>query len=216
MKKLLGRKAYTLVELVLAIAITAIIASLSSTLIGYAVQMRKMSDAQTAMYMTSLRIHKAISSELAASGEVILYTKTPTSYTQVPATERVLYVNGGKLYYSNKSSSKTALLPMTNGFDSYNGVEIESISYKAVMLVDYINTDTSEPSNVFRCVQVTTVVKKGDWSYTHSTTVRFDEMILDSSQVKISTSETSFDKANTKLPSVSDTTVYPIIRYAIN
>lgn len=217
MRKLFWRKAYTLIELVLAIALTAVIASLSATLIDYAVRMRRMSDAQTSMYMTSLRIHKAINAELSASSAVTLYTKAPTTYTAVPKTERVLYVNGGKIYCGNKSSAKTSLLPIANGFDSYGDVTVSSVTYRVVKSMDHLNADTPEATNLYRSIQITTTVSKGSWSYTHTSTVHFDEMILTSSQVGISTTETAFDSTKVRAPKLDDEDDdFKVIRYAID
>lgn len=221
MKKFFRRKAYTLVELVLALALTALISSITGTFITYAVRMRSMADAETDMYMTSLRLHKAIDAELSSSGEVYLYAKGPTSYTKVLETDRVLYLKNGMLYFGNKkattATSSTSILPIANGFDSYNGVTLDSITYKVVKSMDYMDADTSEPTDVYRAVQVTTVVSKGSWSYTHTSTIRFDEMILTGSQVRISTTDTAYNKDSTRLPIFSDESKeYAIIMYSTN
>lgn len=217
MKRIFGRKAYTLIELVLAIALTGIIASMTGTFISYAIRMRNMSDAQTAMYMTSLRLHKAISSELEPSGKVYLYTKAPTSYSSVPADERVIYCTNGMLYAGNKKASKTALLPTTNGFDSYNDVKVESIKFRVVKVLGHLNADTEYSDNYYRCVQVTTTVSRGDWTYTHTSTIRFDEMELNSTQVMISTTETAFDNNKVRVPAFSDESKdFTVIRYTLN
>ena len=208
MKKFLRRKAYTLVELVLALALTALITSITGAFITYAVRMRNMADAETDMYMTSLRLHKAIDAELSASGEVILYRKGPTVYSSVLSTDRVLYLKTGVLYFGNNNAltatSNSSLLPINKGFDSYNGVTLDRITYKVVKSMDYLDANTSETTGVYRAIQVTTVVSKGIWSYTHTSTIRFDEMILTGSQVRISTTETSYNKDSTRLPIFSD------------
>jgi len=217
MRRFLRRKAYTLVELVLALALTALISSITGAFITYAVRMRSMSDAQTDMYMASLRIHKAIAAELESADSVVVYTKAPTSYSAVPLTEHVLYLNSGMIYYGNKSVAKTSLLPTTNGFDSYNGVTVDSMTFAVVKSAGHLNSDTTDVATLFRCVRVTTTVSKGSWTYTHSSTIRFDEMELNSAQVMVSTTETAYDNTKTRVPIVTDEgKAFPIIRYTIN
>ncbi len=219
------RQGYTLVELVLAIAITALIASTASTLISYALRMRTMSDAQTDMYLVSIRLHKAITTELTSTGNVCLYTKGPSTYTTVPVTERVLYLDSnvksktyGQVLLGNKSAASAKLLPMDGYFDSYDDVVVESLTFKVASVLDYVNADTSTPTELYRCVKVTTVVSKGAWRYEHTTAIRFDEMILYSSQVKVSTDTNTFvpTSSNIRDARAGDTgTEFKLLRYTL-
>lgn len=212
----------TLIELVLAIAITSLIASITSTLIGYAVWMRRRSDAQSEMYLASIRLHKAITTELAAAGQVSLYSTGPTTYGSVASNERVMRLADGEIkWYNSAYTSGTALLPTGSGFNSYNrnedgdGVVVEDLSFRLVKLVDYLGMETTTADTLYRAVEVTTKVSKSGFTYEHTSTIRFDEMYLYSAQVKVSKTTYNYNTANLRAAQTSDdNTVFKLIRYS--
>lgn len=217
MKRLIRRKGYTLIELVLAIALTSILAACVSSLIGYALTTRRLADAQSAMYTTSLRLHKAIAAELSASSDVVLYAKIPSTFTAIPATERVMLVKNDRVNLSNTSGT-TPLLPIANGFDSYQDVKVVSVTFKLVKIIDHKDADTVATDSFYRAVRITTTVSKGTWTYTHSSTVRFDEMTLKGTQIRVGNSTyTSFSSIYILDAKLKDeSTEFPYIRYGID
>ena len=230
MRKRTRRKGYTLIELVLALAITSLVASCTATLIGSALETRRLADAQTAMYTASLRLHKAIDSELSAAGNVVLYSQNPATYTLLAADERVMRVakvtslgdkaKALKVSYNKAGSSATEnLLPNSNGFDSYNGVELTEIRFSPVRILDYVTANTSTTQQLYRAVKVTTIVtytNNTNWTYSHTSIIRFDEMMLKGTEVRICT-EKSFDESKIRKATAADIgTTFPFIRYDIN
>ena len=225
------RKGYTLIELVLAVAIMVLLSSTASTLISYAVRMRKLADAQADMYAVSIRLHKAISTELMGAGEVCLYQSGPGTYGTVPVTQRVLYLYeqntnaADKVLYhtlvmGNSKSKSAKLLPKDKGFDSYNGVEVTSVTYQVMSITDHLNADTEDTATLFRCVKVTTVVTKDAWEYEHTSTIRFDEMVLHGNQVMVCTEKSpstySSGLSGIRVAKASDKdTTFTRIRYSI-
>jgi prepilin-type N-terminal cleavage/methylation domain-containing protein len=226
MRRYYSRKAYTLIELVVAIAITSIIVAVSGSLISRAIRMRQMADAQADMYMTSLRVHKAIAAELSASQDIILYKTTINNFNSVNVTnERVIWLaskteNGytkGQVYLSNKSNAKKELLPTTNGFDSYNGVTVTDMSFKLTSVYDHKSSNDVNATSIYRCLTVSTTVEKDGWTYTHSSTIRFDEMILEGKTIMISSSTSTYDKSFSRAAQSGDSTAtYKAIRYSLD
>lgn len=207
------RKGYTLIELVLAIALTAIVATCVSSLIGYAMTTRKMADAKTEMYTVSMRLHKAIAADISVSSDVVLLSRKPSSYTGLDAQHKVMYCDKGVVKTSNKSGT-TNVLPITNGFNSYLAVTVESISFRLVKIVDHKDADTAETANFYRAVRITTTVSQGAWSYTHTSTVRFDEMLLTGSQVRVGDAGSGWSSATLNAAAASNEgTDYPFILY---
>lgn len=217
MKRIIRRrKGYTLIELVLAMAVAAVLASCVSTLIGYAITMRRSADAQSAMYLASIRLHKAITTELAASSEVTAYVKGPNTFTKVPATERVMYVKNDKVVLGNKSSLNKDIIPQDAVFDSYNGVKVKSLTFQLVPIVDHLDAETETTSTLYRCVRVTTVLSKGSWEYEHTSVIRFEEMALNGTQIRVSSSTTSYDTKYIRDVQLGDTDAeYTFLRYSI-
>ena len=230
------RKGFTLVELVLALTIMVLIASAASTLIGAAVHTRQAAITQSTLYAVSLRIHKAIATELQGAGEVCLYQTGPTKYSTVPEDQRVMYIAETKdkvtgevssrvLQMGNSLVKSAKLLPTTNGFESYNGVLVDSVTYRVMLINDYLNADTDNTSLLARCVQVTTTVSlpPSDKTYTHTSTIRFDEMVLYSNQVMVvvntsSYTNNTFSPANNKIRVATGAdkgTEFSLIRYSI-
>ena len=222
------RKGLTLIELVLAIAITAILVSCVGTLINSAIRVRQLARTREELLQASLRIHNALVSELSSAAEATVYTSPTISSYSWPNEEYMIYVsNSNGLLYRRSNSTASAMLPNNaNGFNFYNGAKLAdeknasgvvinpALSFKIIGVPDFKFIGDSSPQTCYRCLQITTTLTKNDRYYTHTSTVRLNELSLYakgsySGEIYVGTSSTSRTTAT-----ASDTsTTYGAVRY---
>ena len=184
------RKGFTLIELVLAMAITAILASCVGSLITSAVRVRQLARTREELLQVSLRVHNALVGELSTAAEVTLYTSSTITASALMEDESFLYINNtkGTLYQRTKTTS-APFLPVTN-FDFYNGATFAdeknsagvvinpAIAIRIIGVQDFKYTGDTEPQTCYRGLQITTTLTKNGRYYTHTSTVRLNELSL--------------------------------------
>jgi len=192
MKKFLRwTKAFTLVELVVAIAITGIIASVVSVLVGTVIRIQKNSELNAQLYNVSQRIHTAVGAQLSTAESVTLYSQTTYS-ASVTNKEQFLY-----LYSANTANAKYGHLVVATYTNKNPGDELlmRGESYDGAIVTDfYVTLDTiTERSNTeatdvgvqYRVLHVYTKISKGGHTYEHTSTVRLYNMMITGNQVEL-------------------------------
>ena len=191
------RKGFTLIELVLAIAITSILVTCAGYLINSAVRLRQLARSREELLQVSLRLHNAIIGELDTAAYATLYSTPLVNYTNLSKTEQVLFLGGdGYLYLGNALTGDTPLLPLTvdsdgnsTGFDYYDGAKLvdqveegkvinSAFSIRLIGVEDYKYIADPTPTTCYRCLQVVTTLCKDDRYYTHTSTIRLSELAL--------------------------------------
>ncbi|MBO4534862.1 MAG: type II secretion system protein [Clostridia bacterium] len=192
MKKFWRRtKAFTLVELVVAIAVTGIIASVVSVLVGTVIRIQKNSELNAQLYNVSQRIHTAVNAQLSTAETVTLYSATTYS-ASVTNKEQFLY-----LYSANASNAKYGHLVVATYTSKNPGDELlmRGESYDGATIVDfYVTLDTiteketsesTEAATQYRVLHVYTKLSKGGRTYEHTSTVRLYNMMLTGGKVEL-------------------------------
>lgn len=214
------RKGFTLIELILAIAITAILVTNAGYLISSAVHVRQLAQTREELLQVSLRLHHAITGELTTASQATLYTTPILYFSSLGEDENVLYCKSGTdedgAYYSylclgTKDASTAQLMPTSGGFDYYDGAVLKdemadstvvnpAFRLRLVGVSDYKYIGDTAPSTCYRALEITTTLYKNDRYYTHTSTVRLSELPLFASR-GVSTGEVC---VGTNAPSLTE------------
>ncbi len=183
-----NHKAFTLVELVVAIAITGIIASVVSVLVGTVIRVQKNSELSAQLYNVSQRLHTAVTSQLSTAESVELYNNTSYSAT-VGAKEQFMYLytyadnakNGHILVATQASHSPGDELLMRA--ESYDGATVEAFYVTLGTVVEKATPDAEDETTQYRVLHIFTRISKGGKTYEHTSSVRLFNMMLTGGQV---------------------------------
>lgn len=204
-KRWRNKRGFTLVELVVAIALTAIIASSASVLIGTALRMERQSVLTSQLYRVSQRLHTAIDAELNSAGELGVYKSNERNISSVEspecmmylytggATERVTtYDDDGTAAYTyiplkgmvlkgDKSSQRQQLLLSAS---SYEGAVVTELLFWVDSVYEKKTAQSGSYEEMVRILHIQTTVQKGDREYTHTSCVRLYNMMKTGAQIQ--------------------------------
>ena len=202
------RKGFTLIELILAIAITAILATNAGYLISSAVHVRQLAQTREELMQVSMRLHYAITGELSAASQATVYTTNILNFGGLDDDEHILYCRTYTVYESegetegesgeyygalalgSNSDSTASFMPGSDGFDYYDGAVLKdevtegggvvnpAFRLRLVGVSDYKYIGDKDPSTCYRCLEITTTLFKNNRYYTHTSTVRLNELAL--------------------------------------
>ncbi len=206
MKKLWrNKRGFTLVELVVAIALTAIIASSVSVLIGTALRMERQSVLTSQLYRVSQRLHTAIDAELNGAGEVSVYKNSERYLSSVQSPELMMYLYSGSATervttYDDNGTASYSYIPLKGmvlkgdkysqrqqlllSAASYEGAVVTELQFWVDSVYEKLSTQSVDYGEMVRVLHIKTTVQKGDREYTHTSCVRLYNMMKTGAQIQ--------------------------------
>ena len=173
-----NKRAFTLAELVVAIAITALIASVVSVLVGSVIHIQRSAEITAQLANVSQRLHTSLHSQLACVDKVKLFDKQANPSSILNSEYRYyIYVDSDRdkhLKLRSKSDSDPSEVLMHS--DSYNGATIETFEVTVGAIEEKASRDDSTPHVCYRILYIYTVLKKDGVEYEHVSTVRLYNM----------------------------------------
>lgn len=161
-KRLFTSKGLTLVELILAILLTASLAVCVSGLMGFAFTTQHHTENLTSLGNASMRIHRAFRDTLMGAQNVTL-TATPTlprEGVQVIAWHQedgTILLDGGDFLYNA---------------ESYDGCKVAGFKVEAVRIPDQVNYEDQTIGMYYRALHLTTLLTKDGSEFTQESTIR--------------------------------------------
>ena len=212
LRKRLNKRGFTLLEMVVAILLTAIIITTVSGVIGYSLSVQKQALINSALYTVSQRIHAAFNTQLAAARTMYAYMNATTAHSSLGAGDWVLYRgvaknsngtplldgDGNNVYHLFLDESGDSGKEFLFGADSYNGCSVTAFYVTVDTVLEYRNAEDAEivagelaagktPSlakgQYVRIITLHTTVTYMGETYDHFSTIRLYNLLYTGSEV---------------------------------
>lgn len=173
-----NKRAFTLVELVVAIAITALIASVVSVLVGSSIRIQKSSELSAQLANVSQRLHTSIHAQLAIVDKVKLFAGDTNAGTVFSGSEYnyFMYVDSdGHLKVASRANPTEPFEVMMRS-DSYNGAVVKTFEVTVGAIEEKTSRDDATIRACYRILYIYTVLEKDGIEYEHVSTVRLYNM----------------------------------------
>lgn len=186
-----NKKGFSLVELIVATLILAIISASLSSIMGTTVRMYNNAEMKSLLYNVSQKLHIAVDNELMASQEVTLYERSQTPKTLLKSEyQYCLQLKNGFIMKFDKDNSVSGSHILLSE-KSYRGAEVTAFSISYDVVKDRKNYSDANQVDCWRILYVTTTVSKNGVSYSHTSAVRLYNMAVFGTEIKIRTKEST-------------------------
>ena len=156
--------------------IMSIIISSLSTILTSTYNLYARSDITTTLFNVSQKIHIALNSEFSSCQDMYVYSADKYNKVKYDEYEAMIYLSGGRILKDTAAEKGAQLLLSDN---SYLGSRVESISIKIGKVLERTSfDDPADPTMKMRLLYVTTVLKKGEVRYEHTSTIKLYNMQL--------------------------------------
>ncbi len=209
-----NKRGFTLVELIVATLILAIISVSLSSILGSTLTMYNRTEMQTVLYNVSQKLHVALNNELIASRDLSLYERTidPNSVIKKEYQYCMGKSSDGYIYkYAFDPTSKKVVeenILLTE--KSYRGAEVKELYYTFEGVNERVSYSDSTQKKCWRIVKITTTVSKNGVDYTHTSTVRLYNMSIYGTEIKVLSAGKS---GEAKVPTRTDDIKYAFVLY---
>lgn len=186
-----NRKGFSLVELIVATLILAIISASLSSIMGTTYAMYNNAEMKSLLYNVSQKLHIAIDNELMASQELTLYEATQTPRTLIKSDyQYCLQLKNGFIMRFDKANN-------TNGTHillserSYRDAKVTEFTIQYDSVMDRKDFSDTSQSECWRILYIKTTITKNGVSYSHTSAVRLYNMAVFGTEIKIKTTTSS-------------------------
>lgn len=210
-RRLKNKRGFTLVELVVAMLLMAMISASLSTILGSTMSLYNRAEMKSVLYNVSQKLHVALDNELLASRNLVLYQTAvqPKSlvdreyqYCMQKASDGYIYV-----YSFDPESNKIVEEHVLLSNKSYRGATVKEFYIKYDRIMDKVNYTDGTERNCWRILYITTTITKNGVDYTHTSTVRLYNMAVYGTELEIKLNSsarpyTPSSKVNVEFPFV--------------
>lgn len=173
-----NKRGFSLVELVVAIAVMSIISATLSMILGNTLTLYNRGENNSILYNVSQKIHDSLNRELTSCQSLVLY-ESASSNTQVKENyQSRLYLSEGRILKYSKKNDKEELSEILLSEKSYRGCEVQSFVFKYDSVEERFNYFDTKTRKCFRILYITTVLALNGQIYEHTSTVRLYNMCL--------------------------------------
>lgn len=209
-----NKKGFTLVELIVATLILAMISVSLSSILGSTLTVYNRTEMNTVLYNVSQKLHVALDNEIIASRDLSLYERNIDANSVIKKEYQycISKSSDGYLYkYAFDPTTKKVVeenLLLTE--KSYRGSEVKELYYSFEGIEERVSYSDSTKKKCWRIVKITTTVSKNGVDYTHTSTVRLYNMSIYGTEIKVLSAGKSGDP---KVPTRTDDIKYAFILY---
>lgn len=173
-----NRRGFSLVELVVAIAVMSIISATLSMILGNTLNLYSKGESASVLYNVSQKIHDALNRELVSAGSIVLYESESADSMVNNDYQARLYLSDGRLVkvYQEDKEKKTSEILLSQ--DSYRGCEIQSFTMKYDSVDERYNYSDSTTRRCYRILYITTTISLNGQKYEQTSTVRLYSLSL--------------------------------------
>lgn len=206
-----NKRGFTLVELIVAMLLMAMISASLSTILGSTLSIYNKAEMKSVLYNVSQKLHVALDNELLASRNLVLYQTgvQPKSVLDSEYQYCLSKSNDGYLYvYSYDPETKKIITEnVLLSEKSYRGATVKSFYIKYDRIMDKVNYTDPTERNCWRILNITTTITKNGVDYTHTSTIRLYNMAVYGTELEIklnnySKPQTPTSKVNVEFPFV--------------
>lgn len=173
-----NKRGFSLIELVVAIAVMSIISATLSMILGNTLTLYNRGENTSVLYNVSQKIHDSLNRELTSCQSLVLY-ESASSNTQVKDNYQArLYLSEGRILKYSRKNDKEEISEILLSEKSYRGCEVQSFVLKYDSVEERFNYFDTETRKCFRILYITTVLMLNGQTYEHTSTVRLYNMCL--------------------------------------
>ena len=196
-KILKNNRGFSLVELIVAVLLMAMISTSLSSILGSTLSLYNRAEMNSLLYNVSQKLHIALDNELLTARDLTLYERAQNKPETLVKKEYQYFIqkdSDGYIYvYSfNTVTNKTVKEHILLSDKSYRGATVKELYFTYSSVSDKLNySDTVLKDECMRIVNITTTIVKNGVEYTHTSTIRLYNMAVYGTELKIKLSSSS-------------------------
>ncbi len=180
-----NKRGFSLVELVVAIAVMSIITATLSMILGNTLSLYNKGESTSVLYSVSQKLHDSLNRELVASQSVVLYESESNDQMVSGDYQSRLYLKDGRIMKCHQENGKKEISEILLSINSYRNCEVKSFIIKYDSVEERVSYYSDEIRQCYRVIYLTTVLSLNGQEYEHTSAVRLYSMYVSSDEIQM-------------------------------
>lgn len=180
-----NKRGFSLVELVVAIAVMSIITASLSMILGNTLSIYNKGESTSVLYSVSQKLHDSLNRELVASQNVVLYESESNNQMITRDYQARLYLSEGRIIKCEQSDGKKETSEILLSQSSYRDCEVKNFIITYDSVEERVSYYSDEIKQCYRVLYITTVLSLNGQEYEHTSAVRLYSMYVSSKEIQV-------------------------------